>query len=220
MKYITENGIIQDNINIETINFYLSMGFLIAKIEDNRKLEYKSVFLGNKEIQGDFINNLSEEELENGLNEVEKVCKKARNFALLEKYYLKALKDDSLLNKIKQLKIYQLNLIFDEKVSLLKKEYIPYEERLSWEQQERESRAFKANNYENEELYPTIKLLAEIRQYNIKELANKIIDKADNYRKKIFFLIGKRQNLQDIIDKADNLDILNEIEINFNEEKS
>lgn len=91
----------------------------------------------------------------------------------------------------------------------------PSEERLTFERQEREARAYQESK--NELDAPFIKVLAEQRGVEFEFLVSKICEKAEKYALASAVLIGKRQKALDEIKKAKSKTALSKIKVNFNE---
>ncbi len=108
---------------------------------------------------------------------------------------------------IDMLKEYALSLInskFEEAMDDIRKKY-PQLEMLSWDNQEREARAFVADNNAST---PLLDQISAIRNIDKTELANRIIAKADAYKTLVGQAIGKRQLLEDMIGMAASVDEL------------
>ncbi|WP_059119258.1 hypothetical protein [Campylobacter jejuni] len=141
MRIITKNGIIYNSLNISIIRDLIkSVKTLVAVVEDDRKLNYE-----DNGFLKEFIDDLTKEELDKGLKEVEKLCKENNNLDLLKEYYNLYYKDDNinLLIKLKELKLFEVNNNYNIEIDKVLKEYIPNTEILTWDIQETESRAFK-----------------------------------------------------------------------------
>lgn len=89
----------------------------------------------------------------------------------------------------------------------------PSEERLTFERQEREARAYQESK--NELDAPFVKVLAEQRGVEFELLVSKIIEKADKYALASAVLIGKRQKCLDEIKKATTKAELEKIKVEF-----
>ncbi|HFW6576171.1 TPA: hypothetical protein ACICD0_001403 [Campylobacter jejuni] len=155
MRIITKNGIIYNSLNISIIRDLIkSVKTLVAVVEDDRKLNYE-----DNGFLKEFIDDLTKEELDKGLKEVEKLCKENNNLDLLKEYYNLYYKDDNinLLIKLKELKLFEVNNNYNIEIDKVLKEYIPNTEILTWDIQETESRAFKENNYQDDSVCPFMK---------------------------------------------------------------
>ncbi|HED5364316.1 TPA: hypothetical protein R5B02_001617 [Campylobacter jejuni] len=107
MRIITKNRIIYNSLNISIIRDLIkSVKTLVAVVEDDRKLNYE-----DNGFLKEFIDDLTKEELDKGLKEVEKLCKENNNLDLLKEYYNLYYKDDNinLLIKLKELKLFEVN---------------------------------------------------------------------------------------------------------------
>ncbi|ENL6798466.1 hypothetical protein AB5Q79_001583 [Campylobacter jejuni] len=152
MRIITKNGIIYNSLNISIIRDLIkSVKTLVAVVEDDRKLNYE-----DNGFLKEFIDDLTKEELNKGLKEVEKLCKENNNLDLLKEYYNLYYKDDNinLLIKLKELKLFEVNNNYNIEIDKVLNEYVPNTEILTWDIQETESRAFKENNYQDDSLCP------------------------------------------------------------------
>lgn len=107
----------------------------------------------------------------------------------------------------------EIESVFKNAMSSLDK--TPSEERLTFERQEREARAYQESK--NELDAPFVKVLAEQRGVEFELLVSKIIEKADKYALASAVLIGKRQKALDEIKKATTKEELENIKVNFNE---
>lgn len=209
-------GTIYQNINISTIKTHLNNKSLFAKIAFDRKINYKQINMGNKVINGEFINDLTKDELNKGLIEIENICKLNNELGLIKEYYKVFFKDDdtSLLSKLKELKLFEVNSKYNTQIDTDLKEYVPNSEMLTWSIQEMESRAFKQSDYQDESLCPFMKIISTIRNYPLNDLCDKAILKADSYREAVATLIGLRQALQDKIEKTKTVEDLEKIDLN------
>ena len=79
-------------------------------------------------------------------------------------------------------------------------ENTPLSEMISWETQEKEAKAYLANN--DVAQAPNIVIMATTQGRDISEFANKIIEKAQKYRMASSFLIGYRQKVIKTLESA------------------
>lgn len=113
-------------------------------------------------------------------------------------------------NYIDTLRIYALEKInkdFENSMADIKSKY-PQLEMLSWDNQEREARAYIADNTVDT---PILDNIADIRGLTKEELAYRIIEKANAYKNLVGQAIGKRQLLEDMIENASSIDELEQI---------
>ncbi|MBZ7976889.1 hypothetical protein [Campylobacter sp. RM12637] len=89
----------------------------------------------------------------------------------------------------------------------------PSEERLTFERQEREARAYQESK--NELDAPFVKVLAEQRGVEFELLVSKIIEKADKYASISATFIGKRQRYEDLVALATTKEDLNSLHVEF-----
>ena len=90
-------------------------------------------------------------------------------------------------------KLAEINAACENELASLQSTY-PQSEVLSWDKQEREARAFKADPTAP---VPLIANLAAVRGISVLGLADRIIQKADAYTAAIGLALGKRQKLED-----------------------
>lgn len=111
-------------------------------------------------------------------------------------------------NFIKPYMFKLVNVEFDEAMNVVTKAY-PEHEQLTWDQQEREARAYKANPQTAKT--PLISKIAKTRGIDLATLANKIIEKADNYKTIVGAAIGYRQDAHSLIESIKTYDNYKEI---------
>lgn len=117
------------------------------------------------------------------------------------------------IDELKEQKLSEIENAFKNAMASLDK--TPNEERLTFERQEREARAYQESK--NELDAPFIKVLAEQRGVEFEFLVSKIIEKADKYASISATLIGKRQRYEDLVALATTKEELESIKVNFNE---
>lgn len=126
---------------------------------------------------------------------------------LLEKTLELNLKD------LKTIKINKLNQNYEKVIALMLKEEVPFTEMLTWKIQEDEAEKYLASEDANDA--PFMKAIADARNYDLKKLCQKALEKAVVYNKTLGALIGYRQHKQDLIENAPTEEKLNEITIDF-----
>lgn len=124
-------------------------------------------------------------------------------------YTQKEVAVDMPLTEAKAQCLMQVNDAYEANIEELLKEHIPQSEMLTFETQERESRAYLQSK--NESDAPTMKLIAENRGVALEALCTKAVQKATLYRQASATLIGKRQGLQDRIEQVNNIEDLRTI---------
>lgn len=102
------------------------------------------------------------------------------------------------LTAAKTRKLAQLKSAADAEVAPILAEY-PEVEIKTWDSQEREARAWTADNSATT---PTLTGISEVRGKSISHLADKVIKKADHYRNIVSAVAGKRQALADAVGAA------------------
>lgn len=115
------------------------------------------------------------------------------------------------IDELKEQKLNEIESAFKNAMTNLDK--TPNEERLTFERQEREARAYQQSK--NELDAPFIKTLAEQRGVEFEFLVSKIIEKADKYASISAILIGKRQRYEDLVALAITKEDLNSISVEF-----
>jgi antitoxin component HigA of HigAB toxin-antitoxin module len=90
-------------------------------------------------------------------------------------------------------KVSEIKAACEDDLASLQASY-PESEVLSWDKQEREARAFKADPASS---VPLIANLAAVRGISVSDLADRIIQKADAYTAAIGQALGRRQKLED-----------------------
>lgn len=207
MKIITKNGIIYNNLNISIIKDLIKIvKTLVAVIADDRKLSYK-----DNEFFKEFIDDLTQEELNKGLKEVENICKINNELDLLKEYYGIFFKDDdiNLLAKLKELKFVDIKLKAEKLSHELLVDEVPDSEVATFTTQRSEAIAYRNSGYTNDNLCPMLKIIAEIRAMSLRDLVDKCLLKSSLYETELAKILGKRQKLEDDIKKAQTLEELN-----------
>lgn len=103
------------------------------------------------------------------------------------------------LETVKARKLEQINRFYQQAISTLTLTY-PNDERLTFDKQEQEARAWLADNSAST---PFVDALASGRQMNKAELVSRIIAKADAFAIASGLLTGQRQRYEDLLDLAE-----------------
>lgn len=106
------------------------------------------------------------------------------------------------LAELKAAKLAEINATYQQAIATLTPTY-PDDERLTFDKQEAEARAWLADNSTP---MPFIDALAAGRQMNKAELVNRIITKADAFAIASGLLTGQRQRYEDLLDAAETAD--------------
>ena len=103
------------------------------------------------------------------------------------------------LDDLKAAKLNEINAAYQQSIATLTPTY-PDDERLTFDKQEQEARAWLADNSTST---PFIDALAAGRQMNKAELVSRIIAKADAFAIASGLLTGQRQRYEDLLDVAE-----------------
>lgn len=196
-KFLSDIG----SLNKNAISWAITSNTSIALINRNLSM--------NEDNQ--YIDDITPEEIQAGTQAVKEYCLENNELELLKQYLPLVLSGDELLTEMKAIKLIEINNAYEKDIFILQKEYIPQTEMLSFETQERESLAYKNSNYKDTSLCPFMQLIANARGVDLKELCDKALVKASLYRQGSGMLIGKRQGLQDSIEKVQDLETLGSI---------
>ena len=101
--------------------------------------------------------------------------------------------------EIKAAKLKEINIAYQEAIATLTPTY-PDDERLTFDKQEQEARAWLADNSTST---PFVDALAAGRQMDKSELVGRIIAKADAFAIASGLLTGQRQRYEDLLDVAE-----------------
>ncbi|TLE09374.1 hypothetical protein [Helicobacter bilis] len=104
------------------------------------------------------------------------------------------------LEYVRNLYINLANESYNAVINIIMGENTPLSEMISWETQEKEAKAYLANN--DVAQAPNIVIMATTQGRDISEFANKIIEKAQKYRMASSFLIGYRQKVIKTLESA------------------
>ena len=148
------------------------------------------------------IDDITEDEIKQGTKAVKEYCITNNELGLLKQYLPLVLSDTELLTELKAIKLIEINNAYEKAILSIQKEHIPQTEMLSFETQERESKAYKDSGYTDTSLCPFMQSIANVRGVDLKTLCGKALHKATLYRQATSMLIGKRQGLQDKIEQV------------------
>ncbi|HEB9303915.1 hypothetical protein C3I17_03345 [Campylobacter jejuni] len=194
-----ENGVVINEILKEHIEFLIRRQWNLSKI--NRSLSIDE--------QGNYIDDITPEEVQAGTQTVKEYCLLNNELDLLKQYLPLVLSGADLLTEMKAIKLIEINKAYENVILAVQTEYIPQSEMLSFETQERESLAYKNSNYQDTSTCPFMQTIATARGMDLRTLCDKAIEKATLYRQASGALIGKRQGLQDRIELVQSLEELN-----------
>lgn len=103
------------------------------------------------------------------------------------------------LDELKAIKLNEINILYQQSIATLTPTY-PDDERLTFDKQEQEARAWLADNSFST---PFVDALAAGRQMDKAELVSRIIAKADAFALASGSLTGQRQRYEDMLDVAE-----------------
>lgn len=188
-KFLSDIGILNKNV----ISWAIQSSTSIALV--NRSLNVNEETLMP-------IDDITEDEIRQGTKSIKEYCIANNELDLLKQYLSLVLSDTELLTELKAIKLIEINNDYENAILLIQKEYIPQTEMLSFETQERESKAYKDSGYTDTSLCPFMQSIANARGVDLKTLCDKALEKATLYRQASSMLIGKRQGLQDKIEQV------------------
>ena len=110
------------------------------------------------------------------------------------------------LEYVKSLYMKLANDSYNGVINIVMGEDTPLTEIVSWETQEREAKAFLETNDLTQA--SSIAVMAQTQGRDITEFANKIIEKAQNYRTASSFLIGYRQKIIKALESATDIEAI------------
>ena len=180
------------SINKNTLTWVIQSNTSIALV--NRALTIDSETLMP-------IDDITEDEIKQGTKVVKEYCIANNELDLLKQYLPLVLNDTELLTELKAIKLIEINNAYETSILSVQREHIPQTEMLSFETQERESKAYKDSGYTDTSLCPFMQSIATARGVDLKTLCDKALEKATLYRQASGMLIGKRQGLQDRIEQ-------------------
>ena len=187
-KFLSDIG----SINKNTLTWVIQSNTSIALV--NRALTIDSETLIP-------IDDITEDEIKQGTTLVKEYCFSNNELDLLKQYLPLVLNDTELLTELKAIKLIEINNAYETAILSVQREYIPQTEMLSFETQERESKAYKDSGYTDTSLCPFMQSIANARGVDLKALCDKALEKATLYRQASGMLIGKRQRLKDRIEQ-------------------
>ena len=188
-KFLSDIG----SINKNTLTWVIQSNTSIALV--NRALTIDSETLIP-------IDDITEDEIKQGTKVVKEYCIANNELDLLRQYLPLVLNDTELLTELKAIKLIEINKAYENDILSVQREHIPQTEMLSFETQERESKAYKDSGYTDTSLCPFMQSVATARGVDLKALCDKALEKATLYRQASGMLIGKRQGLQDRIEQV------------------
>ncbi|EAI8891279.1 hypothetical protein CRL56_07765 [Campylobacter coli] len=194
-KFLSDIG----SLNKNAISWAISSNTSISLV--NRSLSVNE--------QGNFIDDITPEEIQAGTQAVKEYCLENNELELLKQYLPLVLSGAELLTEMKAVKLIEINKNYESAILKVQKDYIPQSEMLSFETQEKESLAYKNSNYKDTSLCPFMQAIATARGIDLRTLCDKALEKATLYRQASGALIGKRQCLQDRIELVQSLEDLN-----------
>lgn len=116
------------------------------------------------------------------------------------------------LPELKAIKLNEINATYQQAIATLTPTY-PDDERLTFDKQEQEARAWLADNSTST---PFIEALAAGRQMDKAELVSRIIAKADAFALASGILTGQRQRYEDMLDAAQDAEAVAAIAPEYN----
>lgn len=116
------------------------------------------------------------------------------------------------LPELKAIKLNEINATYQQAIATLTPTY-PDDERLTFDKQEQEARAWLADNSTST---PFIEALAAGRQMDKAELVSRIIAKADAFALASGSLTGQRQRYEDMLDAAQDAEAVAAIAPEYN----
>ena len=188
-KFLSDIG----SINKNTLTWAIQSNTSIALV--NRSLTINEETLMP-------IDDITEDEIKQGTALVKEYCIANNELDLLRQYLPLVLNDTELLTELKAIKLIEINNAYETAIISVQREHIPQTEMLSFEIQERESKAYKDSGYTDTSLCPFMQSIANARGVDLKTLCDKALEKATLYRQASGMLIGKRQGLQDRIEQV------------------
>lgn len=202
MLIVKQTGVIIDPICESWINYLIENHFKVALL--NREVTLEEDNNG----ESLYIDDITESEIQAGTQAIKQWCEKIKNPTLL-KDFLNAI--EATLQDFKALKLQEINNAYENAILNLQKEHIPTSEMLTFETQERESKAYKESGFSDVSLCPTMQIIAQARGIELRALCEKALSKAELFRNASAQLIGKRQGLQDLVEIAETKEDLENI---------
>lgn len=175
-KFLSDIG----SLNKNAISWAISSNTSISLV--NRSLSVNE--------QGNFIDDITPEEIQAGTQAVKEYCLENNELELLKQYLPLVLSGAELLTEMKAVKLIEINKDYESAILKVQKDYIPQSEMLSFETQEKESLAYKNSNYKDTSLCPFMQAIATARGIDLRTLCDKALEKASKRsfnRKKTMF---------------------------------
>ncbi len=110
------------------------------------------------------------------------------------------------LEEAKEQQLHYINNRFESEVSKIKAQYTPQDELLTWDLQVSEANAYLNAKNKNAKNAPLLAKIAEQRGIELEALCQKVVEKSNAYREKVFTLIGYRQKLRESIESAESIE--------------
>ncbi|EPN6889349.1 hypothetical protein ACT2WX_001635 [Campylobacter coli] len=158
---------------------------------------------------GDFIDDITPEEIQAGTKAVKEYCLENNELELLKQYLPLVLSDVELLNGIKEVMFVDIRLKAEKLSHELLVDEVPDSEVATFTTQRSEAIAYRNSGYTNDNLCPMLKIISEIRAMPLRDLVDKCLLKSSLYETELAKILGKRQKLEDDIKKAQTLEELN-----------
>lgn len=158
---------------------------------------------------GDFIDDITPEEIQAGTKAVKEYCLINNELELLKQYLPLVLSGEELLTEMKEVMFMVIRLKAEKLSRELLVDEVPDSEVATFTTQRSEAIAYRNSGYTNDNLCPMLKIIAEIRAMPLRDLVDKCLLKSSLYETEIAKILGKRQKLEDDIKKAQTLEELN-----------
>ncbi len=110
------------------------------------------------------------------------------------------------LEEAKEQQLHYVNNRFESEVAKIKAQYTPQDELLTWDLQVSEANAYLNAKNKNAKNAPLLAKIAEQRGIELEALCQKVVEKSNAYREKVFTLIGYRQKLRESIESAESIE--------------
>ncbi|EAJ4518726.1 hypothetical protein C9744_06440 [Campylobacter coli] len=199
MFILKELGGKYNNLSYLLISNSIKSSIKLAKIDRNETYDE----------QGNYIDDITPEEIQAGTKAVKEYCLINNELELLKQYLPLVLSDVELLNGIKEVMFVDIRLKAEKLSHQLLVDEVPDSEVATFTTQRSEAIAYRNSGYTNDNLCPMLKIIAEIRAMPLRDLVDKCLLKSSLYETEIAKILGKRQKLEDDIKKAQTLEKLN-----------
>lgn len=186
-------------LTTDNINYHIKRRYKLAFRENDL----------NKDVSGEFIDDITPEEIQAGTKAVKEYCLINNELELLKQYLPLVLSGEGLLNSIKEVMFVDIRLKAEKLSHELLVDEVPDSEVATFTTQRSEAIAYRNSGYTNDNLCPMLKIIAEIRAIPLRDLVDKCLLKSSLYETEIAKILGKRQKLEDDIKKAQTLEELN-----------